>query len=110
MPVDFKSSGDQPKEDKQKYYRLQLHGYALMLRELGYKSANIAYLIHYFTKDRGDSSLMMEFETHLDPVHINLELFEKKLKEMAEFLNSDFPGSNRDCARCVWAEKRAEIS
>ncbi|MEK7090358.1 MAG: PD-(D/E)XK nuclease family protein [Patescibacteria group bacterium] len=110
IPVDFKSSGDQPKEDKQKYYRSQLHGYALMLRELGNKIADIAYLVHYFTKDRNDSSLLMEFIAHLDPVKIKLTDFEKKLSEMVEFLNSDYPGSNRNCDRCVWVEKRSELS
>lgn len=110
IPVDFKSSGDVPKEDKQKYYRLQLHGYALMLYQLGYKPANIAYLVHYYTKYRDDSSLNMEFESHLDPVKIDLMSFEKKLKEMVEFLNSDYPGSSRDCEKCVWHEKRAELS
>ena len=40
IPADYKSSGDEPKEDKQKYYRMQLHAYALMIREKGYKEGD----------------------------------------------------------------------
>lgn len=109
MPADYKSSGDEPKPDKQKYYRLQLHAYSLMLREKGYKPADKAYLIHYFTKDRKDSSLSMDFNCYLDEVSISLAPFERKLKEMVGFLNQDFPGANQECKKCILQEKRAKI-
>lgn len=109
MPADYKSSGDEPKEDKQKYYKLQLHAYSLMLREQGYKVANRAYLIHYFTKNRQDPSLNMEFICHLDEVKISLDAFENKMREMVEFLNSDYPGANQMCSRCLWLEKRSKM-
>jgi len=106
MPADFKASGDEPGIDKQKYYRLQLHAYALMLKKRGYKVGKKAYLLHYFTKDRNDTSLAMEFKSHIDEVEIDLIAFEKILKKMVELLNSNFPGADKICKKCLWAEKR----
>lgn len=109
IPADYKSSGDEPGVDKQKYYRSQLHAYALMLCGKGHLPADRAYLIHYFTKDRQDPSLAMEFNCHLDKVLINLVAFTEKMREMVKFLNHDFPGANQLCQRCIWQEKRAKI-
>ncbi|MCX6760145.1 MAG: PD-(D/E)XK nuclease family protein [Candidatus Nealsonbacteria bacterium] len=109
IPADYKSSGDEPKEDKQKYYRMQIHAYAMMLREKGYKPAGRGYLIHYFTKNRKDPSINMEFTCHLDKIEIDLSVFEKKMKEIVEFLENDFPGANLECHRCAWLERRKNI-
>ena len=106
MPADYKSSGDEPKADKQKYYRLQLHAYALMLKGKGFAPANKAYLLHYFTKDRQNSSLNMEFNSHTDEVVIDLVSFEATLREMVKLLEGKFPGANRFCQKCLWSEKR----
>lgn len=109
MPADYKSSGDEPKADKQKYYRLQLHAYSLMIRGKGYKVGDKAYLIHYFTKNRQDHNLPMDFNCHLDEVKIDLLSFQTTLKEMVDLLNRDFPGANQDCKKCLWQEKRKNI-
>lgn len=106
IPADFKSSGDRPKEDKQKYYRLQLHAYALMIQENGYPAGDRSYLLHYFTKDRANPSLSMEFKAHVDKVDIDLAGFKKTLREMVSLLNEEYPGPNRYCRRCIWEEKR----
>ena len=106
VPADYKSSGDPPKHDKQKYYRLQLHGYALMLYKKGYRVADHAYLLHYYTKDRSDTTLAMEFAAHADLVRIDLEPFERKLGDMVKFLERDFPGASALCRKCAWAEQR----
>ncbi|MDP2926664.1 MAG: PD-(D/E)XK nuclease family protein [bacterium] len=106
MPADYKSSGDEPRSDKQKYYRLQLHAYALMLKGKGFLPANRAYLLHYFTKDRGNSSLSMEFNNHIDEVALDLASFEETLRKMVLLLEGAFPGANRFCQKCLWHEKR----
>ena len=108
MPADYKSSGHAPAVDKQKYYRLQLHACALMLREHGYRTGNKAYLLHYFTKDRDNTTLNMEFDFHVDEVEINLPIFLETLRSMVKLLNGDFPGINHFCQKCMWAEKRKE--
>ncbi len=110
MPLDFKSSGDAPKEDKYKYYIYQLHAYSLMFHGKGQKTAKFGYLVHYFTKDKKDRSLMMEFNSHIDKVEIDLPVFEKKLKEIVKLLNNDLPETEGVlCRWCPWLDKRDEI-
>ena len=58
--ADYKSSGDEPKPEKLEYYRLQLHGYALMFLKKGYKVANKAYLLNYYPKTRTSPSISVE--------------------------------------------------
>ena len=105
VPTDYKSSGDPPKEDKQKYYRLQLHAYALMLESLHHKVANEAYLLHYFPKMRSSRSLDMSLISHVDKVDLNVANFKKTLEEMVKFLESDFLGYNEECKTCSWLTK-----
>ena len=109
IPADYKSSGDPPKEDKQKYYRLQLAAYAWMFRNKGHEVGDKAYLLHYFTKDRQDPSLAMEIDFHPDEVVIDLREFQNKMKEMIELLNGPYPSSNKFCKRCEWLEKRKTV-
>lgn len=109
IPADYKSSGDPPKEDKQKYYRLQLAAYGWMLKNREHLVGNRGYLLNYFTKDRQDPSLAMEFDFYPDEVAIDLAEFREKMIEIVGFLNGDYPGTNPDCKRCQWLEKRKNI-
>lgn len=110
LPADYKSSGDEPKVDKQKYYRLQLHGYALMLQEKGYAVANQAYLLHYYTKDRKDPSLAMELAFHPDQVALDIPKFRKTMRDMVSFLEGPYPGLSDFCRRCQWIQKHRNIT
>lgn len=109
IPADYKSSGDPPKEDKQKYYRLQLAAYAWMFKNKGHEVGNKAYLLHYFTKDRQDTSLAMELNFHPDEVAIDLQAFQNKMKDIINLLNGPYPNFNPLCKRCEWLKKRGEI-
>jgi hypothetical protein len=109
IPADYKSSGDPPKEDKQKYYKLQLAAYAWMFLNKGHEVSDKAYLLHYFTKDRQDPSLAMELDFHSDEVAIDLNAFQKTMKAMIDLLNGPYPGSNPFCKRCEWLEKRKTV-
>ena len=110
VPADYKSSGDPPKIDKQKYYRLQLHAYALMLKECGYPVADRAYLLHYFTKERSDPSLFMELAFHPDEVALNIAQFRATTRTIVSFLESPYPGTNTLCKRCTWITKHKNIA
>lgn len=109
VPADYKSSGDPPKEDKYKYYELQLNAYGQMLKNQGFKVANEAYLLHYFPKDRTDPSLNVELDFHIDRVKINLVNFLKTMREMVKLLDGPYPGFRHGCKRCDWLEKRENI-
>lgn len=109
IPTDFKSSGYAPKDDKQKYYVSQLNAYALMFREHGHKPSDRAILLHYFVKDTDNPSLNVEFTSHIDPVKIDLDEFEKKLAEMVSLLNGPYPGDDLECGACVYFDGRSKI-
>lgn len=109
IPTDFKSSGYAPKDDKQKYYILQLNAYALMFREHGYEPSDRALLLHYFVKDTRNPSLDVKFASHIDPVRIDLTAFEKKLEKMIELLNGHYPGDDLECDACLYFKEREKI-
>ena len=102
IPVDYKSSGNAPAEDKQKYYKDQLTAYGFMLSKNGYKPSDRAFLLHYFVKDKNNPSIEVKFDSHVDEVKIDLGSFEKKLKEMIKFLHDPYPGDDMECEKCVY--------
>ncbi|MDP3696416.1 MAG: PD-(D/E)XK nuclease family protein [Candidatus Taylorbacteria bacterium] len=102
IPMDFKSSGYAPKDDKQKYYVSQLNAYALMFREHGHEPSDRAYLLHYFVKDTKDPSLSVEFTSHIDLVKLDLMVFENKLADIVDFLNKSYPGDDLECEYCSY--------
>jgi RecB family exonuclease len=110
IPTDYKSSGNAPGVDKQKYYRDQLAAYGLMFKKHGYEVSDQAYLLHYFVKDKDDGSVEVKFDSHIDPVAINYDAIETKLKDMVKFLNSPYPGSNDECLNCAYYVGRAEVT
>jgi RecB family exonuclease len=110
VPADYKSSGNAPAEDKQKYYRDQLAAYGLMFRKHGYLVSDRAYLFHYFVKDKGDPSIDVKFDSHLDPVKIDVMAIEGKLRRMVEWLNKPYPGPSPHCQTCSYYEGRKGIS
>lgn len=110
IPMDFKVSGYAPREEKQKYYILQLHAYALMLREQGFNISDRAYLIYYFIKDLSNPSLSVEFESQLDRVDLDLQAFKQTLIRMVGLLEGPYPGDNPDCPVCQYHANRIRLS
>lgn len=106
VPADYKSSGNAPAEDKQKYYIDQLTAYGLMFRHHGHKVSDRAYLLHYFVKDKNDPSVEVKFDSHVDLVDIDLDGLQKKLVDMVELLNGDYPGHNPECKNCSYYDER----
>ena len=109
VPADYKSSGNAPAEDKQKYYIDQLTAYGFMFSKHGHKVSDRAYLLHYFVKDKNDPSMDVKFDSHVDLVKIDIKLIEKKLKAMVKLLNGPYPGHNPDCATCSYHSGRGEL-
>jgi len=109
VPADYKSSGNPPAEDKQKYYRDQLAAYGLMFKKHGRKVSNRAYLLHYFVKDKNDPAIEVKFDSHLDPVKIDLNEIEQKLKDMVGLLNGPYPGYDTACGECSYHNGRRAI-
>ncbi len=109
VPADYKSSGNAPAEDKQKYYVDQLAAYGLMFRRHGHDVASRAYLLHYFVKDKNDPSLEVSFNAHVDRVEIDVNGLERKLTAMATLLNGGYPGHDPECRTCSYQEGRNKL-
>jgi len=108
VPADYKSSGNPPADDKQKYYRDQLAAYGFMFRHHGHEVSDHAYLLHYFPKDKTNPDIKVEFDGHVDLVDIGVIDIEKKLKDMVVLLNEPYPGYNNDCDKCSYYDGRKE--
>lgn len=106
IPADYKSSGNAPAEDKQKYYRDQLAAYGFMFRHHGHKVSDRAYLLHYYVKDKNDPSLAVVFDAHVDKVDIGAIDIEQKLANMVALLNKPYPGHNPECDTCAYHDGR----
>ncbi|MEX0622172.1 MAG: PD-(D/E)XK nuclease family protein [Candidatus Woykebacteria bacterium] len=108
VPTDFKSSGNAPSEEKQKYYRDQLAAYGLMFSKHGHDVSNRAYLLHYFVRDKNDPSLEVKFDSFVDKVKIDLGAIEEKLGIMVKLLNGPYPGHNPNCEKCSYYDERGK--
>ena len=105
VPSDYKSSGDPPRREKYKYYELQLHAYAVMIEDKGYSVSNEAFLLHYFPKDRENTSLNVKLDFHIDRIKINKLKFLDTMRDIVKFLEGPCPVKNDDCKRCRWLKK-----
>ena len=108
IPADYKSSGNPPADDKQKYYRDQLAAYGFMFKQHGHEVSDRAYLLHYFPKDKTNPDIKVEFDGHVDLVDIGVIDIEKKLKDMVALLNGQYPGHNNECNKCSYYDGRKE--
>lgn len=106
VPADYKSSGNAPTEDKQKYYRDQLAAYGFMFKHHDHEVSNRAYLLHYFVKDKHDPSIEVKFLAHVDRVEIDVVGLEQKLAAMVQLLNGEYPGHNPGCDTCSYHDGR----
>ncbi|MGM0482376.1 MAG: PD-(D/E)XK nuclease family protein [Patescibacteria group bacterium] len=109
VPADYKSSGNPPKEDKQKYYRDQLAGYGFMFESNGFMVSDRAYLLHYFPKNKSAPEIKIEFDGHVDRVDIGSIDIEKRLSDIVDLLEGPFPGYNSDCDKCSYYAGREEL-
>jgi hypothetical protein len=109
VPAVYKSSGNAPAEDKQKYYRDQLSAYGFMFKKHGYQVSERAYLFHYFVKDKNDPSIEVKFASHVDLVIIDIDEIEKKLQCIVELLNGSYPGHNSKCNACLYYDGRKAV-
>jgi hypothetical protein len=104
--ADYKSSGDEPTEKKLDYYLFQLHAYALMFQKKGHKVSNKAYLLNYYPKTRTSPSMSVDLACKVIEAKLDLQEFEKTMRKMVKFLNSDYPDVNEDCKTCSYNMKR----
>lgn len=122
--VDYKSTS---KEDSkisldaewQKSYKRQLEMYQWILRQMGYKVSDTAYVVYCngdktrpefcFDDENGDIKGRMEFNLHVLPYVGKTDWIEPKLEEIKSLVDSgEKPAPSENCSWCKYVEEAKE--
>ena len=92
-------------------YKKQLDFYAYLLKEMGFKVSNDAYLYicNAVNQNKGFNGKMI-FEEVLIHYKIDTSYIDNKIQNMIDVLNtSKPPQSNESCENCAYANRRSEL-
>jgi hypothetical protein len=107
VAFDHKTKSKAP-EDVHSSYQLQLNVYSYLLKSMGYKTTNKAYLAFYYPDDcelhNGMCIHCTVIEVKTSPTHAK-ELINKAYK----VLNSPMPKYSDNCEYCKWREETLKI-
>lgn len=104
MPLDFKTKGDEPKDNAHIWYQTQLESYAHLLSGAGYPSARIGYLVFFFPRKVGETASRVEFGATVREVALKPERIQGLLANAAELLSRPCPKRHEACQFCRWVE------
>jgi len=85
-------------------YRLQLNVYSYLLKAMGYKTTNKAYLAYYYPDDCELHNGMCMHCTVIE-VKTNLLNINELMNKAYKVLNEAMPNHNDNCAFCKWREE-----
>jgi len=97
-----KTRGSAPHNgDSERYYKLQLSSYMLLLESNGYPVGDSAYLVYYYPK-KVETGGVVSFS--VEPIKISASAgFAKETFEAAvNFLKGPLPKHHTDCEYCMW--------
>jgi len=97
--LDYKTRGFPLKEDTHEHYQDQLNIYVYLLKKLGYKVEDFAYLLFYYPKEVLETGEVV-FDTTLKKMKIDVKNAEKIFENAIKLLNSNCPTKT-----CEWCEK-----
>jgi len=80
-----------------------------MFKKHGREVSDRAFLLHYFVRDKSNPSIVVQFDSHVDLVKLDLQGIEKRLEKIVELLNDPYPGHNDDCNNCSYHNGRTEL-
>ena len=84
-------------------YKLQMSIYSYLLKEMGYKTTNKAYLA-YFTPDECELHAGMKINCSIIEVITDLSHVSNLLNKAHEILSGTMPESGEHCEFCRWAK------
>ncbi len=109
VPIDYKTRGYAPrKEDIKEYYTLQLNCYSLLLRENGYETKDLAYLIFYYPKSVSERGIV-EFFVDTIQLETDTEMARITFNRAIDLLKSPVPARHSNCEYCLWLESRMDF-
>lgn len=95
VPLDNKTKGFPPKESHWTH-KIQMSGYALILKEKRFKTKNLAYLVHWFFDHKNmDHKDPLKFNVALEEVETDPEEIRKNILEAVECLKNSIPSSGQ---------------
>lgn len=106
VPLDYKTRGWAPKEDTSGFYQHQLDIYEWLLKENGFKTKGVAYLVYYHPSEvRQDGAV--QFTVTPKRVETSVERARKLFEDAAKLLQDDkAPKRHSACTFCSWGERQ----
>lgn len=103
IPLDHKTRGKLPDDlgYSQSYYQTQMDTYTLLLRESGYRTKNLAYII-YYSPGPGELHHGIPFGVEVHRIKTYPENAYKYFKQAKSCLDGTLPSSSADCEFCNW--------
>ncbi len=100
VPLDNKTRGFPPLETHNAHF-IQMSVYSLLLKEKGFKTKNIAYLVYWFLDHKNlDLNKPLEFNIAVEEVKTDPDLIKNLLKEIVRVLKGPIPPSSSECHFC----------
>lgn len=103
IPLDYKTRGSKPNSTTYDFFLHQLDIYTLLLKENGYKTDSVAYLIYYYPENV-EKEGMVKFNIETEKVETSIERAEKLVNRAIAILKSSEPVSCESCQYCNWAK------
>jgi len=82
-----------------------MSGYTLLLKEKGFKTKNLAYLVHWFLDHRNmDHQDPLNFNIAVEEVETNPDEVKRLILEAVKSLKEKIPAPSAECAFCQYRE------
>lgn len=111
IPLDHKTKGELPGGEgySQKYYKLQMDTYTLLLKTKGYHTENFGYIV-YYSPAGGDLLKGIPFETEIHRIETEPERVYQIFIEARNSLKGPLPEPGQNCEYCTWAGRMSAAS
>ena len=105
--LDHKTKSKEP-EGVHSAYQLQLDVYSFLLKKMGFKTTNKAFLTYYYP-DECELHNGMPFNCTIVEVKTNLSRVAKLVDKAYNILNSEMPDSDENCEYCKWLSEATQL-
>lgn len=102
IPLDYKTRGYGLKEDSTEFYRDQLNIYEFLLKENGFKTAGVAWLVYFYPKEVKENGVVI-FEVFPKKMETNPDVAKKLFESAVQLLAGQLPPHHSICGFCSWA-------
>ena len=109
IPLDFKTKGDEPKDNAHIWYQTQLESYSYLLSGTGYPTAALRYLVFVFPKKVGEAIETVQFGATVREIPLKPDRIRGLLTQAAQLLAGPCPRRHAACQFCQWVERTQQL-